>query len=437
MDPSIIGIVSLALMIVFIQLGIHIAIVLIGLSFVATWMIRGNVDVAGKLVAKAVETSIQSYSFGVIPLFVAMGLIVSVSGMGRDTFDVAGQLFRRIRGGLGMATVAANAVFAAINGSTIASASVFTRLAVPELIRLGYTRRFAVGVVAGSSVLGMLIPPSLLLIFFGIVAEISIGDLFTAGILPGLLLALAFITTIAILVRVAPGAVGGRTALTQAEPRFAPRALAVKSFPVTLLIAIVLGGIYGGIFTPVEAGGVGAMAALLIALARRQLSGRALWHVLTETGFVTASISLLIIAAHLYASMLALSGLPNVLGDWINETELGFVPLLLLYLVVILLLGTILDGLSIILVLLPLVQPIMMAQGVDMVWFGIITIIAVEIGLLTPPLGLAVFVIKSNLNDDDISLNDIFIGTAPFALTMVVVLALVVAFPQIALVLVE
>ena len=432
-----IGIAAIVLMILLIQTGMHVAIVLMGLSFVAVWMIKGNINVAGSLIAKSAESAIASYNFGVIPLFVVMGLLVSVSGMGRDTFDVAGQAFRRIRGGLGMATVAANAIFAAINGTTIASASVFTKLAVPELMRLGYTPRFSVGVVAGSSVLGMLIPPSLLLIVFGIIAEVSIGALFTAGIIPGLLLAGAYVVTIRVLVQFFPKFVT-LDGLTEgaADNLFPTGELFTKMAPVALLIIIVLGGIYGGVFTPVEAGGVGAMGALVIAVAKRRITLPMLWQVLVETGVVTAAISFLIISAHMYANMLALSRLPNVLGDWINGADLGLTTLLIIYLVLLVLLGTILDAVSIMLITLPLVMPIMVAANVDLVWFGIITIIAVEIGLLTPPLGLAVFVIKTNLADSRITLNDIFIGAAPFALTMVIILAIVTAIPQLALFLV-
>lgn len=432
-----IGIGAIVLMILLIQAGMHVAIVLMGLSFVAVWMIKGNINVAGSLIAKSAETAIASYNFGVIPLFVVMGLLVSVTGMGRDTFDVAGQAFRKVRGGLGMATVAANAIFAAINGTSIASASVFTKLAVPELMRLGYTPRFSVGVVAGSSVLGMLIPPSLLLIVFGIIAEVSIGALFTAGIVPGLLLALAYVVTIRVLVKWFPRFVS-QDGLTdnQFDELFSAREMIAKMFPVALLILIVLGGIYGGVFTPVEAGGVGALGALLIAIVKRRINLPMFWNVLVETGVVTAAISFLIIAAHMYANMLALSRLPNVLGEWIDAANLGITALLILYLVLLVLLGTILDAVSIMLITLPLVMPVMIAANIDLVWFGIITIIAVEIGLLTPPLGLAVFVIKTNLEDSRIALNDIFIGAAPFALTMLVILALVTAVPQLALFLV-
>ena len=194
-----IGLLSILTILILIQSGLHVAVALMTVSFVGVILIRGNVDVAGTFLALAGLESVARYSFGVIPLFILMGLLVDVSRLGRDVFDVAGQLFRRFIGGLGIATVFANAIFAAVNGTSIASASVFTRIAVPELLRSGFTRPFSVGVVAGSSVLGMLIPPSLLLILFGIIAETSIGDLFTAGIVPGIILFLIFMATILIL----------------------------------------------------------------------------------------------------------------------------------------------------------------------------------------------------------------------------------------------
>lgn len=430
-----IGLAMIVAMLVLIQTGMHVAVALMLLSFIGVWAIRDSFMVAGNMLALSAFGSIGYYEFGVIPLFIVMGLLVSASGIGRDTFDVAAQLFRWVRGGLGMATVLANALFAAINGTSIASASVFTRIAVPELMRLGYTPRFSVGVVAGSSVLGMLIPPSLLLILYGIIAEVSIGDLFTAGIVPGLLLSLAFGITIAVLVLVVPNfvSVGGRFAdhLEEAEP---VGEVLKKLAPIVALIALVLGGIYGGVFTPVEAGGVGALGALILAALKRRLSLRLLWNVLVETGHVTAAIAFLLIAAHLYANMLALSGLPDFMGQWMGTQQLGQGAMLAIYLIVLLLLGTILDAASIMLIMLPLALPVVANYGVDLVWFGIVTIIAVEIGLLTPPLGIACFVIKANLRDERISLNDIFIGAAPFALTMLIVLGLVIAFPWFALV---
>ena len=369
-----------------------------------------------------------------------MGMLVSVSGIGKDTYEVANQLFRRVKGGLGTATVFANAVFAAVTGTSIASASVFTRVAVPQMIRLGYHPRFAVGVVAGSSVLGMLIPPSLLLILFGILSETSIADLFIAGIMPGIVLSIAYALPIAVLAYRFPSKVFVDTEATeQVGAQFTLLEIVRKLVPIVLLIFVVLGGIYGGIFTATEAGGVGALGALILTATKRKLTWQSLWSVLVETGHVTAALSFLLIGAHVYARMIALTGIPDAMEQLIQTSEISFMGLVVIYLGVIVLLGTILDAGSIMLIMVPLVVPVLVgmeASGIDiisMVWFGIITIIAVEIGLLTPPLGLACFVIHNNLRDTDISIEDVFWGTFPFALIMLLVLALVVVFPGIAL----
>lgn len=429
-----IGLASIAAILILIQTGLHVAIALMAVSFVGVVLVKGKLAVAGALLSQAALDSVARYAFGVIPLFVLMGVLVGASGLGRDLFDVAGQLFRRVRGGLGVATVFANAVFAAVNGTSIASASVFTRIAVPELIRQGYTPRFSVGVVAGSSVLGMLIPPSLLLILYGIISEVSIGDLFTAGIIPGIVLALLFCALIIALSAFAPRFTGQATC-ADAGALMSGGAMALKSLPIVLLIVLVLGGIYGGFFTPTEAGGIGALGALAVAQLKGRLGLRRFGTILLETGQVTAAITFMIIGAHMYSRLLALTGLPAAMADLLAAWNLGLYGVLLLYLVAIILLGTILDSASILLIILPLILPVIAPFGVDAVWFGIVTIIAVEVGLLTPPLGVACFVIKANLEDDRISLGDIFAGAAPFALVMVAMVALVVGFPALALIL--
>ncbi len=431
-----IGVLSVLAVLVFVYIGMHVGIALALISYVGVWIIREDATIAGKLLAAAAAESLRRFEFGVIPLFVLMGLLVSVSGIGKDTYDVANHLFRKVRAGLGTATVAANAVFAAVTGSSIASASVFTKVAVPEMLRLGYNPRFAVGVVAGSSVLGMLIPPSMLLILFGILTESSIGDLFIAGILPGILLAFAFSVLIAIMARQFPEHVmPGGTEVTDTSPHMSFIELCLKLIPILTLIVIVLGGIWGGIFTATEAGGVGAFGAFILALFKK-LTFKKLWQVLTETGHVTAAICFLLISAHLYGKLIVVSGIPGLMEGFIEESGLGPTELLAIYLVVIVLMGTILDSGSIMLITVPLAFPILMAFDVNLTWFGIVTIIAVEIGLLTPPLGMACFVIHNNLGDSRIKVGDIFIGAAPFALTMLVVLILVVLFPEIALYLV-
>lgn len=425
---------SLAAILALIWAGMHVPIALALVSFVGLWVLRDNPVIAARTLALATRESISSFLFGVVPLFVLMGLVVSRADIGRDTFDVANRALGRLRGGLGMATVGANAVFAAITGISIASAAAFAKVAVPEMMRIGHTPRFATGVVAGSSILGMMIPPSLLLILYGILAEQSVGQLFIAGIGPGIVLALAFCTGIAVMVRWFPGFSGA--AVMPPANRLAPAALLREStsklLPIVLLIGLVLGGIYGGWFTPTEAGAVGAFGAILIALAKRRMGARTLWQVTLETGHITAAICFLIIAATMYSRFLAQSGLPAFLTEWTAAQGLGIYGFLLLYCLLLILLGTVLDASSIMLIVLPLVLPIASALQIDLIWFGIITVLAVEIGLLTPPLGLSVFVIKGALDDPRIGLGDIFIGAAPFALIMVMVLALIIAVPGIA-----
>lgn len=440
MSPVFVALGSLLLMLVLIYSGMHVAITLGLLSFIGVWLIRDDAGVAANLLAQAVSDSIASHIFGVVPLFVLTGFLVARADVGKDAFEVANQAFRRIRGGLGVATVAANAVFAAITGISIASAAVFSRVAVPQMLRFGYQPKFAVGVVAGSSVLGMLIPPSLLMILYGFLSEQSVGDLFTAGILPGLLLALAFTVAILLMATFKPHLVymGGNALPVNDEGLMSVSRMLVLMLPIVLLIVMVLGGIYTGIFTATEAGAVGALLALVIAIVRRKLSWRSFWEVLIETGHVTVAVSFLIICANIYTRMLAMSGTPQALVGWMAAAGLGVAAFLLLYVLLILLLGTIIDSSSIMLIVLPLMLPIAQQFELNLIWFGVITVVAVEVGLLTPPFGLSAYVIKSTLGKSvDVSLGDIFRGTAPFTLAMLVVLALLIAFPSITLVLLK
>ena len=434
-----IGLLSIFGILFLIYAGMHVAVALTLLSLLGVWLIKDNWAIASKLLALAASDSISGYIFGVVPLFVLMGMLISVSGIGKDTFDVANRLFKGIRGGLGISTVAANAIFAAVTGISIASAAVFTKVAVPEMIRLGHKPRFAVGVVTGSSVLGMLIPPSLLLILFGVLTETSIGDLFKAGILPGILLSAAYSLAILLMAYRMPAYVGevkNQAGDTAGMNMNVGQAI-WKLLPIVMLIALVLGGIYAGWFTPTESGAVGALGALVLALGKRQLTWTRLWQVLTETGHVTVSILFLLVAANIYSRMLALSGITGFIGNWIGESGMGLYSILTIYLIVVLLMGTILDSTSIMMIIVPLIYPIMHQIGVNFVWFGLVTVIAIEVGLITPPLGIAAFVVKSTLDDQSITLNDVFAGSLPYVLIMILVLFLVVIFPQISLVLVR
>jgi len=337
-------------------------------------------------------------------------------------------------------TVAANTVFAAVTGVSIASAAVFTRVAVPEMVRHGYRTTFAAGTVAGSSVLGMLIPPSLLLIIYGVLSEQSIGTLFLAGVVPGLLLAVAFATMIILLARFAPGMVydlkpgQSEHPLRGVEMVLGLGEIVAKLAPIAALVVLVIGGLYSGIFTPTEAGGVGAFGALVVAIVRRRLNAPRLWQVLHETGSVSVSILILLVAAGFYSRMLSVAGVPVAISELVQDAGLGPYGFLLLYIAIVLLLGMILDSSSILLIMTPVAVPIATRMGFDLIHFGIVTVIAVEIGLLTPPFGISIFTVKSTLNDPKVSVESIFAGALPFVGVMLLVLALVSLFPRLALV---
>ena len=430
------GIASVVLIVALIYMGLYIPVALGLVSFLGVWVIRGNVDIAVALLSESIADTVSELVFASVPLFALMGLIVSKTGLGKDVYEVANFAFYRVRGGLGIATVAANAIFASITGSSIASASVFTRVAVPEMRRFGYRTRFTVGVVAGSSVLGMLIPPSAMLIIYAIVTEQSVGHMFIAGIIPGILLSIAYAILILLLAYLAPGFVGGQQAADVAAEDWANLTwwdLVCKIVPVCVLVIVVLGGIYGGVFTPTEAGAAGSLAALVIAVLRRGFSWRDLWEVLVETGYITATILFLIITASMYSRMLGVAALPTVFGEWISTFDLTLNELMFVYVLLMVLLGTIIETASIILIVVPLFLVVLDSFGVDLVWFGIVTVVGAEIGLLTPPLGISCFVIKSAIDDPTVSLADIFAGAFPFAVTMLLVLIILVLYPPLSL----
>ena len=426
-------------LVLFVLFGLHIAVALTAVGFAGIWLMREDIEMAMRLLYLSAYNGVADYIFATIPLFVLMGLMVSISNVGKDTFEVAEALLRRVRGGLGVATVAANTVFAAVTGVSIASAAVFTRVAVPEMVRHGYRTSFAAGTVAGSSVLGMMIPPSLLLIIYGVLAEQSIGTLFIAGLIPGLALALAFAAMIMLMARFTPGLVFDLKRQAEiAAARSTARLLGTgemlsKLVPIAALVALVLGGLYTGYFTPTEAGGVGAFGAFVIALLRRKLGGGNLWRVLTETGSVSAGILILLVAAGFYSRMLSVAGVPVAISDLVQDAGFGPYGFLLIYVLILLLLGMILDSSSILLIMTPVAVPIAADLGFNLIHFGIITVIAVEIGLLTPPFGISVFTVKSTLNDPRISVESVFAGTLPFVGVMLLVLLLIAIFPAMAL----
>ena len=426
-----IGIAAIAVLLVLILLGMPIGVAMMVASFGGVAFIR-NDTVALRMLGSVANDSLEEYLFAIVPLFVLMGLLVTVSGVGKDTFDLFERLLRRVRAGLGIATVFANAVFASITGISVASASVFSRIAVPEMVRHGYTRKFSTGVVAGSSVLGMLIPPSLLMVVYAVLAEESVGRMFLSGVGPGILLSILFAATILFMAWWRPASVFHQEAALEAGEGMGLLTVIRKAAPIVLLIVVVLGGLYGGFLNPTEAGAMGALGALLIALQRRALDWPRFWSLLVEAGQITVSVLFLIVAATFFSRMLAMSGLPTALAAFLIDGAFGPYGFLLLFLALVIVMGCFIDSISIMLILLPIALPVAQAAGFDMIWFGVMTVVAVEIGLLTPPFGLSVYTIKSSIDDRTLKVGDIFRGAFPFVMAMVVCLAILTVFPGIA-----
>lgn len=435
MDIVTIGLITILLMFILILLGVHVGVSLALMSVLGIFLATGNLDTSISILQTTAFRAIREYIFGVIPLFVLMGLLASMSGASKEIYEAFDVVLRRIRGGLGMATVAANAVFATITGVSIASAAVFSKVSLKPMMDLKYNKRFALGTIAGSSILGMLIPPSLLLIIYGMLAQVSIGALFIAGILPGLLISLIYCIGIYLMARVKPSLVGFDKLDKMAQKenkKFTKKDIKtiVKPWGLLILIVTVLGGIYTGQFSPTEAGGVGAFGALLLVIFKRKFTFTGFWKLLVETGYTTASVLFLLICAQMYSRMLSMSGVGGFIQNLVTTLNVPDMIILIIFLLIMVILGMVLDSTSILLITVPLMVPIVTAMGYDLIWFGILTIITIEIGLLTPPFGLVVYSMKSALGKR-VTLEDIFIGSFPFIIMMAISIVIMMFIPQI------
>lgn len=432
MDPLVIGLLTFILLFALVLLGMHIAVALALMSFLGVFLTVGNLKTSMAILSNTAYHAVNDYTFAVIPLFVLMGMFTTLSGASSDIYNAFHVLLRRIRGGLGMATVGASAVFATTTGISVASASVFSKIAIDPMIRLKYDKKLALGTVAGSSVLGMLIPPSLLFIIYGMLAQESVGKLFIAGIIPGVLLAIVYCIGIFIMATINPSLVGGKDAIN-VKKGFDKEDISnlVKPISLIVLVVVMLGGLYGGWFTPTEAGAVGAFGAFILILIKKQLTLKKLWETLIETSYSTASVLLLLIAAMMYGRMLGVAGVVAKLKIFIESLSVPFMALIIIFLLIIVLLGTILDSVSILLITMPMMLPLIADTGFDLIYFGVLVVIAAEIGLLTPPFGLVVYAMKSSLGDKA-SIEEIFVGAFPFIIMMVIVIGLILIFPPIA-----
>jgi C4-dicarboxylate transporter DctM subunit len=371
--------------------------------------------------------TVTDWNFAVVPLFMLMGAFATNSGMSRELFRGANAFLGHLRGGLGIATIAACGGFAAISGSSVATAATFSRVAYPEMRRYGYPQSFATGVIAAGGTLGIMVPPSTVLAIYGLITEQDVGKLFIAGIMPGILAAFMYMTTVAIIGYARPG-------FLPAGPRsmWPERLAAVKNIWATLVLFLfVIGGIYGGLFTPTEAAGCGAAGAFILGVLRRRLGWNEILRSLLETTRTTAAVFTVLIGAILFGYFLTVTQTPQMVTTFLTQLGVGKYGVLALIMVMYLVLGCLMDALAMIILTVPIIFPVIKELGFDPIWFGIIIVMTVELGLIHPPVGMNIFVIKSVVEDAKIS--TIFYGVLPFIFTDILRLIILIAFPIIAL----
>ncbi|MGH8822817.1 MAG: TRAP transporter large permease, partial [Rhodoferax sp.] len=371
--------------------------------------------------------TVTDYTFGVIPMFMLMGAFVSASGLSKEIFRAADAFIGHLRGGLGIATIVACGGFAAICGSSVATAATFSVVAYPEMRRFRYPQSFSAGVIAAGGTLGAMLPPSTVLVVYAILTEQDIGKLFMAGILPGLLAMTMYVITVNLIVKFKPDL------LPAGERRpWAERAQALKTVwaPLALFI-FVIGGLYGGFFTPTEAGGVGASGAYLLGVLRGKLDRKKTREALLQATRTTAAVFTVLIGALLFGYFLTITQAPQKLTEFLTGLGIGRYGVLALMMVTFLILGSLMDAMAMIILTVPIVFPVITAMGFDPIWFGIIIVMTVELGLIHPPVGMNVFVIKSVVKE--VSFSTIFKGVLPFIVTDILRLVILIAFPAIAL----
>jgi C4-dicarboxylate transporter DctM subunit len=424
--------ILLVLLFVLILVGFHIGIVLGLISGLGVYLIIGSAEAALSIISSTAYDAVRNQIFAVIPLFVLMGDIIAKSGAATDLYRLCDRGLARLPGRLSVATVAGNAVFAAVTGVSVASAATFSRIAYPEMRKYGYDRRFALGSIAGSACLGMLIPPSILLIVWAILTELSVGALFVAGVVPGLVLTFVFVAYNVIKAirnpELAPRIEVDPSEMETPQER---RSSQLGGIGILALIILVIGGIWGGFFTPSEAAGVGVVGALVLGLAKG-MRGKELMQAIYDAGKTTAPILFLLITASMYSRLLAFGGIVNIIQDFFDGLGVSPAMLVLIIAIIWLLLGMVIDSVSIILLTVPIFAPMVVATGFDPIAFAIFGILVIEAGLLTPPFGLLVYTVKGSVPDPDVTLADIFIGSTPYLIMILFVAFLIWAFPALA-----
>ena len=422
MSPVVVGLIGLALMIVLVLLGVHVAFALIVLGF-AGLVILMDLEPALSSIAIISFDKTTDYQFAVVPLFLLMGAFVSRSLIGAEAYEMARIWVGQLRGGLAMATSVASGLFAAACGSSLASAVAMGKIAYPEMKRHNYDDKLSVGCIAAGGTLGILIPPSMGFILIGILTQLSVGKLFIAGIIPGILEVIFYMGTIYILCKFNLQ-LGPPSARANIRQKFGALKL---SWPVLVLFLLVIGGIYGGVFTPTEAGGIGAFGALVISLVRKQLSRLGLAECLLDTAMMSAMLIALIIGAFIFNQFLAVTRITFIASEYIAELGMNKYIILAIILVLYIILGTILDIYGIIVITVPILFPVMSALGFDPIWYAVIMVRIIEIGLVTPPFGINLFGLAGVV---DVPVGALYRGVMPFLVADFFHVALLIAVPS-------
>jgi tripartite ATP-independent transporter DctM subunit len=420
---AIIGFVSLFVLML-LRVPVGMAMGLVGVTGFGYLVGSGP---ALKMVGQTSMRTVTDYNFAVVPMFLLMGSFASTSGMSRELFRGANAFMGHLRGGLGIATIAACGGFAAICGSSVATAATFSRVAYPEMRRFGYPQSFSTGVIAAGGTLGIMIPPSTVFAVYGLITEQDVGKLFVAGVLPGALAVSMYMITISIIGALRPGFLpAGRRA------SWSERLIALKEIWATLLLFIfVIGSIYGGLATATEAAGIGAAGAFLIGIARRRLSGPDIRRSLLEATRTTAAVFTVLIGAILFGYFLTVTQTPQKVTTFLTDLGIGRYGVLALIMLLYLVLGCLMDALAMIILTVPIIFPLIVSLGFDPIWFGVLIVMVVELGLIHPPVGMNIFVIKSVV--EDVKISTIFYGVLPFIVTDILRLIILIAFPIIAL----
>jgi len=426
-SPILAGIIGSALLVFFLFLGMPIAFVMMFVGFLGIGYLA-SINAALPVVAKTIYETASYYPYTIIPLFILMGGFAGNAGITRELYETFDKWFRRLPGGLSIATITTCAFFAALSGSSVAASAAMGTIAIPEMRRFNYSPKLAVGTVAAGGTLSFLIPPSLGFVIYGMLTEQSIGKLLISGIIPGILLSSTFILIIVFMVRKNPG-------LAPSNPEgvsFKEKLLALKGVWETIIVfMIVMGASNLGFINPTEAGAIGALALFVIILLKRRLTLQNLFASLFEAARISVLVLFLVAGANVFSYFLALSTIPMAVSSWMGGLEVSRYVVLAIIISIYLVLGCFLDAISMMVLTLPVIFPVVKALGFDPIWFGVVCVIMMEAGLITPPVGLNVYTLAGVVKD--VPMQTIFRGAAPFLLSMIAVVILITLFPEIAL----